>query len=235
MSNTKLKAEERKVLGRKVKNLRAQGRLPANLYGKKTKSQAVQVDASTFATVFAQEGETGLVELEVAGKSTPVLITNVQVDPVTDKPIHADFMQVNLKEKVTAKVPVELIGESPAEKQGIGVVVQLVNELEVEALPMDLPENFTIDVATLENVDQTVTVADLKVDKSKVEVKADAELLVVKVEAPREEEVEPVPVAAEEGEAPVGEETPQEGAVGEAEAAGKGNEQKESKDETPEK
>ncbi len=199
-----LQAEARKVTGRKVKTLRSKGVTPANIYGKDVKSTSIQVKVKEFREVFKKAGETGIIEITIGKDKRPVLVHNVQVHPVTGDIIHIDFHQVNLKEKVSAQIPVEIIGESPAEKSGIGTVVLLMQELEVEALPTDFPDKFEVDATKLENVDQTVKVADLKYDKAKVEVKADPETIIVKVEPPQKEEVIVAPVAAEvpaEGEA----------------------------------
>lgn len=206
MQKRELKAEPRKLTGRKVKNLRKEGILPGNVFGKKIKSESVQVSLKDFEKTFKEVGETGLVTLLVGKSEKPVLIHNLQVNPVTDEPVHVDFLQVDLKEKVEAEVPVELTGESPVEKQSVGTVVQYINEIKVEALPGDLPEKFVVDVGNLAEVDQAVFVKDLKVDKSKVEVKNDAEEIVVKVEPPQkiEEVVAPAPAEGEvpaEGEA----------------------------------
>jgi len=183
-----LKAKKRELTGRKVKKLRREGILPANLYGKKIKSEAIEVSASDFAKVFKVAKETGLVELTINGSKKPVLIHNVQLDPVTDTILHVDFLQVDLKEKVVANVPIELVGESPVEKQGLGTVVQYLDEIEVESLPGDLPEKFEVDLGTLVEIDQVISVKDLSVDKDKVEIKADPEQIVVKVEKAKQEE-----------------------------------------------
>lgn len=200
MTKISLKAEKRKVSGRKVKILRAQGILPGNVYGRKVKSEAVQVDFKEFKKVYSDAGETGLIELSLGSEVKPVLVHDLQLNPISDEPIHVDFLQVDLKEKVTTKVPVEVDGESPAEKSGVGTVTVTVNELEVEALPADLPEKFTIDGTKLEEVDQVVKVADLAYDKSKVEVKEDPETIIVKVVPPQKEEEIVAPVAPAEGE-----------------------------------
>jgi large subunit ribosomal protein L25 len=197
-----LKAEERKLSGRKVKTLRIKGFLPGNVYGKKIKSQAVQVDKKEFEILYKDVGETGLVTLEIGKEELPVLVNNVQKHPVTDEPIHIDFRQVDLKAKVAAEVPVEVTGESPAEKQGIGTVVQYLKEVEIEALPGDLLEKFEVDTSVLSEVDQAIYVKDLKVDKTKVEIKTNGDEIVVKVEPPQKEEVIEVPVAPAEGEVP---------------------------------
>jgi large subunit ribosomal protein L25 len=197
-----LKAEERKLSGRKVKTLRIKGFLPGNVYGKKIKSQAVQVDKKEFEILYKDVGETGLITLEIGKEELPVLVNNVQKHPVTDEPIHIDFRQVDLKAKVAAEVPVEVTGESPAEKQGIGTVVQYLKEVEIEALPGDLLEKFEVDTSVLSEVDQAIYVKDLKVDKTKVEIKTNGDEIVVKVEPPQKEEVIEVPVAPAEGEVP---------------------------------
>lgn len=181
MEKYQLKAKKRTLLGRKVKQLRKQGLLPANIYGSKVKSQAVEVPFTDFKQVFRKAGETKIVDLVLEDKDTyPVLIHNVQIDPLSGKPLHADFYRVNLKEKVKTKVPVTLIGSSPAVIQKIGLLLQTLNEVEIEALPADLPEKIEIDVTPLTNLDQELKVSDLKVPKG-VTVLTDINLGVVKV------------------------------------------------------
>lgn len=197
-----LTAQKRDVIGRKVKTLRREGILPANIYGKKIKSHAVSVPLKEFLHIYEKAGETGLVDLKVDSEVRPVLITNVQLHPMSDMPLHADFRQVDLKEKVTATVPIELIGESPAEKSGIGILVQQLSEVEVEALPTNLPEKLVIDVSKLENIDDAVTVAQIAVDREKVALQVENEQIVAKIEPLAKEEVvaPPVEEVAAEGE-----------------------------------
>ncbi len=199
MDTQKITVEKREITGRKVKNLRANNILPANIFGKGVKSQAIQLEKKVFLELYEKVGETGIVELMIDKKSYPVLIANIQLHPVTNEPIHVDFKQVNLKEKVTATVPIVLTGEAPAEKNGEGTVVQQILEIEVEALPTDLPDEFELDTSSLEKVDDALALKDLKYDKNKVEIKADLELIVAKVEPPQEEEeAEPQEEAPEE-------------------------------------
>lgn len=190
-----LKVEKRQVLGRQVKNLRKQGILPANLYGKSIQSQALQVLQKEFLKIFMDVAETGLVTLMIKGEKNPrlVLIHNPQKEPLGNQPLHVDFRQVDLKEKITASVPLELEGEAPGVAVG-GVLLQLMNEIEVEALPTDLPEQIIVNIAKLEQIGQAVSVADLVYDKAKVQLKIDdPTALVVKIEAPAKEEVEVKP------------------------------------------
>lgn len=199
MDVKKLTAEERKLTGRKLKTLRGSGILPANIYGKNIKSLSLQVSLIEFEKIFNSVGETGIVTLEIGKEARPVLITNVQRNPKTDMPIHIDFRQVDLKEKIEANIPVTLIGESPAEKQSLGTVVLQLNEIHVEALPTDLPEKFEVNIEGLTEVDQAIYVKDLKVEKG-VEVMSDLEAIVAKVEPPQKEEVIPVSTPATTGE-----------------------------------
>lgn len=229
MQKNTLKAEKRKVLGRKVKKLRREGVLPANIYGKKIKSLSIKFPVVDFEKVYKAAGETGIVEIAIGKQKKPVLISNVQLDPVTDKPLHVDFHQVDLKEKTTADVPIELIGESPAEKQGLGTVVQSINEIEVEALPKDLPDKFEIDLSKLTEVEQTVQVKDLVVDTKKVKILAEAEQIIVKVEPPRKEEEVAPPPSEEEVPEEAEEEVPSEEAAEKDEEKPEAEEKKEEK------
>ena len=113
-----LKAENRVVTGRHVRKLRREGIVPANIFGKKIKSANIQLDTKEFLKVYDQAGETTLINISIPGAAEkPVLVSNIQVHPVTGVIVHVDFHQVDLKEKVTATVPVELTGEAPAAKK----------------------------------------------------------------------------------------------------------------------
>lgn len=180
MNSQSLKAQKRSVLGRKVKNLRKDGILPANIYGKKIKSQSVQVNLKDFTGVFEKVGETGLVDLELENKKLPVLIHNISYHPVSHQTLHADFYQVDLKEKVTTDVPLEIIGESIAVNDKLGVLLTILSEVEVESLPADLPEKIQVDVSNLKAVDESIKISDLKTS-DKVKILTDLNLEIVKI------------------------------------------------------
>src|SRR3989344_1143525 len=193
-----LSASPRKLEGKKVKQLRKQGILPANLFGKGIKSLNIEVALKDLQSVFKKAGETRLVDLKVDGTTHNVLIHHIQVDPVTETPLHVDFQAVSLKEKITATVPVQIIGESPAEKEKIGILVQQLSEVEVEALPTNLPDHLAADVSGLAEVDAVIYVKDLKFDQSTVTIKPeDLEKIVDKVEPPAKEEVATPPPTIE--------------------------------------
>lgn len=238
MTELKIKADKRKVFGRKIKKLRTEGLLPSNVYGKKLKSQALTVDLKEFLSIYKQVGETGIVYLGIKGedKARPVLIHNLQKDPTTDCLLHADFRQIDLKQKVQVRIPIELIGEAPAATKG-GVLVQVMNEVEVEALPTDLVDKIEVDISKLEEIGQSINVKGLKINTSKIKILVDnPEQVVVQVEQPKEEKEEVKP--AEEVAPVEGEEKPAEGEEKVAEAgpkpetkpeAGKPQEKKEEK------
>lgn len=237
MDRLSLKAEERVVLGKKVKNLRRDGKLPGHVYGKGIETEHVSVDGKTFLKIFKEAGETGLIDLKInklaAGaveteKVRPVMVRGVQYDPVSGQPLHIDFYQVNLTEKVKVPVPLVLIGEEPESVHlGETIVLQTLNEIEVEALPADLIEKIEVDIASLKNIDDAITVGQLNFDRSKLTIETSEEEIVVKL-APavtaemqkmlEEQAAEAAAAAAETaegaeaGEAPAeGEEAPAEG------------------------
>lgn len=180
MKRIKLKVEKRKVLGRKVKRLRKEGFLPVNLYGKGIQSQALQVPLADFEKVFKEAGETQLVELAFDSTVHPVLIHNIQYEPRTGSFLHADFRKVDLKEEVKTMVPVVPLGEPKAVTDKVGLLLQLLSEVEIEALPTNLPEKIEVDVTGLEALDQQITVTDLKVPSS-VKIVTDPSQVVFKV------------------------------------------------------
>ena len=213
MTTHNLKVDKREITGKKVKNLRRDGLLPGNIFGKKIKSQAVQVASKEFAKVYEEVGETSIIDLTLDSVNIPVLVSGLQLNPVTGDFLHIDFRQVNLKEKITATVPIELVGVAPAEKNGLGILVQQLNEVEVEALPTDFPENIEVDVSNLVEGDQSISVGDLKYDKAKLTLAANEEQLVAIITPLQKEEV-PVEVpVAEEAEAKPVEETGPEGEI----------------------
>ena len=193
-----IKAEIRTALGRKVKKIRKLGFIPATIYGKGLESKSVQFLAIELEKLFEEAGESALVNLILENETLPILFRNPQYHVIEGNLIHVDCYKVNLKEKISAMVPIEFIGESQAVKDG-NTLVTVTDEIEIEALPADLPEKIEIDLSVLENLESVINVADIKIDTSKLEIKTDIEQLIAKVEEPR---------AVEEVEAPVEEVAP---------------------------
>jgi large subunit ribosomal protein L25 len=148
--------------------------------------------------MFTELGESTLIEISLDEKEKlPILFKNPQYDPVEGNLIHIDCYKVNLKEKITAMVPLEFVGESQAVKNG-NVLVTVTDEVEIEALPADLPEKIEVDLSVLEELGASILVKDLKINTSKLTIMTDSEQLVVKVEEPKEEVIEEVPASPED-------------------------------------
>lgn len=227
-----LKVEKRAITGKKVKKLRREGILPANIYGKEFKSTSVQLPLKDFQNVFSTVHETGLVDLAYDSQTLPVLIHNVQIDPRTQTPVHADFFKVNLKEKITAHVPVIAIGEAKAVVDKIGLLEQPVAELEVEALPTDLPEKIEVNVEALSVVDEQILVSDIKAPEG-VTILSDSSQLVFKIGELVTKEMEEEIAAAEAEAAAAAAEAKEEAAPTEGEVPTEGEAPAETAAETP--
>lgn len=243
MQAISLKAAERTVLGKGVRKLRKAGEIPGHVYGNKSETEHVSVKLTDFLKVMGEAGETGLVDLKIGDEKVKhVLIRGLQSDPVHGMPLHIDFYEVNLKEKVTVPVPVVLEGDSAeieTVKMGEAVVIQPISEVEVEALPTEIPENITVDILTLKTIGDSILVSDLKVPEGVV-ILAEPETVVVKLDNAITEEMQKLmeeqaaEAAAAQAEAAT--EEAAEGAEGEegAEAGETGMGEKEAENESPE-
>ncbi len=186
-SQTKLEisAEPREVVGRRVKHMRAEGILPAVLYGKGQEALNLQVPVRDFEKAFRQAGESTLIYLNVGKDSYPTIIKDVARNFLTGAILHADFYKVSLTEKIRAMVPVVFIGESLAVKDLKAIFVRIANELEVEALPQNLPHEITVDISSLKAFGDQITIADLAV--ADVAFTAEAGDVVATVQEPKSE------------------------------------------------
>jgi large subunit ribosomal protein L25 len=215
MDSISLNARRRSETGRHVKALRREGAVPAVLYGHKVASQPLAIDAKELDRVWHHAGRTHLVDLHVEGqKAAPkALIKDLQTHPRSGRVLHVDFFAVNLREKITAEVPVIVVGESPAVQQKLGQIQQIVSTVRVESLPGDLPAQLTVDISILEEVDQGITLGEVVLPTGVVLVHAELAETVVKIAQVRVRAEEAEVEAAAEGE---GAAAP---AEGEAEAA----------------
>jgi len=184
-----LLAKIRQISGKKTKTLRKKGILPAILYGPKIKSSSLEVDSKEFEKIYQEAGESSLVSLEVEGKKIPVLIHEIQRDPLTDKILHIDFYQAPLEEKITAKIPLIFEGFSPAVKELGGTLVKVIHELEIKAKPEDLPKEIKVDISSLKIFEDILTIKDLKVPIG-VEILKNPEEIVAEVFPPEKVEEE---------------------------------------------
>lgn len=199
-----LKAEKRKIQGKKVRKLRREEKIPAILYGGDKEPQPLTLKRPEFEKVYQEAGESTLIDLNINGKREKVLIADVQYDPL-GKLLHADLQRVEAGEKLTATVAIETVGESPVVKSGEGILLTLLDEVEVECLPQDLPSEIKVDISNLTEVGQGMAIKDLPIDQGKVKIlDHEADELVLKIDYPEmAEEEEVAPVVEEEAVAAV--------------------------------
>ena len=208
MHRIPLNASERDVLGKKVKTLRKDGLLPAHVFGHGLETEHVTVPLKELLPVLNEAGETGLIDLKIGEeKIRPVMVRGIQFDPRTGSVLHVDFYQVNLKQKVHVPVPIIIEGDEPEiVHQGEATLLQTLNEIEVDALPTDLIDNFVVNISVLQNIGDAITVGQLSYDHEKITIDADPDEIIVKLDAIVIEVIEePVVAEAEEGGAAEGE------------------------------
>jgi large subunit ribosomal protein L25 len=187
-----LAVKSRDVLGKKVKALRREGLIPAELYGHGFKNIHLALPAKEFNKVLKAAGSTSVVTLLLGKESKSAMIHEVARDSVTSEVIHVDFHQVRMDELVKADVPLEFEGVAPAIKALNAVINKSISEIEVEAFPQDLPHSIVVDLSVLDALDKTIYVKDLKCPKG-VTFLIDAETAVATAtEAAPEEVIAPV-------------------------------------------
>jgi len=189
-----LKAQIREDVGKKIKSLRKKGIIPAVVYGSGHKPISIQIDYKEFEKIFEKAGESTLINLKIEKEKSDknVLIHEIAKDPVSGRFIHIDFYQVRMDKAIKAEVPLVFVNESPAVKTLEGILVKNITEVEVEALPKDLPHEIKIDISVLDSFDKHIRIKDLILPQG-VKLHLDADEVIVSVTPPRrEEEIKPV-------------------------------------------
>lgn len=196
-----LNATIRTEFGKKNNKLRLDGYIPAVLYGKKVKSAPLSLIYKEFEAAYSEAGENMLISLKIknAGKANipeenAVLIRDPALDPLSRKFIHADFYQVPMDEEIDISIPLVFENEAPAVKSEGAVLVRNIYEIEVSALPKDLPREISVNLSRLEHIDDAILVKDIIVGRG-VKIKAEKDLVVVYVTAPEKEEIAEEPAA----------------------------------------
>jgi large subunit ribosomal protein L25 len=185
----------------KLDVLRKSGEIPAVFYGAGKDTTSISVSTIEFKKVWREAGESSAVKVEMSKDSKgdiDALIHEVQVDPVTDEPIHVDFLAIDMKKKIRVNVPLVFEGISNAVKNGIGNLVKVLYELEIEALPADLPHSLFVDISKLETIDDQVFVSDIKLPAGIAVINNPSDVvasIVLQVEE-KEEVVAPVDLSA---------------------------------------
>lgn len=181
----------------KLDDLRKNGILPAVVYGSKVKNTLISISSIDFIKILKIAGETSTVILEIKGnealgepiKKVDVLIHEIQYDPIKSVPIHVDFLAIDINRPIEVTVPLEYTGIAPAEKNGLGILIKVLHEITVEALPKDLPQSIKVDLSTLENLDDQIHVESIFVSNS-IKVITDPDEVVALISPMREEKIE---------------------------------------------
>jgi large subunit ribosomal protein L25 len=188
MEKIQLKAETR-ALEHKANAVRNNGYIPAELYGHNVPNTHLQVNRGDFEKLFRKAGESTIIELMVDGKTHNVLIHDVQRHYLRSDILHVDFYEVSMTEKLTTSVALEFIGEADAVKVHGGTLVKVLDSLEIECLPADLPHNLEVDISSLKTFDDVILASNVPVSKG-VTVLTGGEEIVAKVQPPRDVEAE---------------------------------------------
>ncbi len=188
MEKITLTVQKREATGRKMRK-EAGVKIPAVMYGAGIAAQNLWIDSVVFGRIFAQAGTSSVVSVEVEGekKSVNVLIYDVQHEAVSNRFSHVDLYVLNMKEEVETKVPLVFVGIAPAVKELGGTLVKTIDEIEVRALPGDLPHEIEINLENLKTFEDNISIADIIVG-DKVKIMLDPEVIIASVAEPRSEE-----------------------------------------------
>ncbi len=185
-----LSAKIRKELGKKIKNLRKKGIIPAVLYGPEIKKNILlEIDERQFEKVYKEAGESTLISLEINKEKRPVLIHEIKKDPLTGRSIHVDFYQPRLEEEVEATVPIICEGEAKAVKELGGTLVKNISEIKIKTLPQRLPHEIRVNIENLKTFEDSILIKDLKLPEG-VKILRNPEEIVAKVLPPEKVEEE---------------------------------------------
>ena len=183
-----INAEKRNVVGKQVKALRRQGILPGVIYGRHIEAFPIQMDAHNAALILDKLTASSLITIDVDGEKFNVLMRDRQRDVIFGDLLHVDFLVVSLTEKLRATIELKLVGEAPVADNPEVVVTQVLNDIEIEAFPQDLPEVIEVDISKLETVDDEITVADLDLGEN-IAILTDPNETIVSVGYVAQEEV----------------------------------------------
>ena len=178
----------------KLDSLRKGGEIPAVFYGAGKNTTSISVPTVEFKKVWRGAGESSAIKVEMLDSNIDALIHEVQVNPVTGEPIHIDFLAIDMKKKIRVNVPLVFEGISDAVKSGIGNLVKVMHEFEIEALPADLPHNLVVDISKLKTLNDQIFVSDVKLGVGIAVINEPTDVVVSVVEQVEEKEEVAAPV-----------------------------------------
>ncbi len=186
MAEIVLAAEPRKIIGKQVRAMRRQGIVPVVLYGHAREPLVLQMEERALRRTLKQAGGFRLITMQFNGDKHMSLAREVQQHPITHAILHADFQEVVMTEKIVLPIPLHFVGESPAVKAGLGLLIHARESVQIEVLPADLIDSIAVDISQLTTVGQAIHVSDLKVPGN-VRIITDAHETVARIQAMKEE------------------------------------------------
>jgi large subunit ribosomal protein L25 len=194
----KIVSEKREIIGKKVKNLRLEGKVPASIYGPQMGSVSISMDSKEFRRLYREAGHSQLIDIEVDGKLNKGLIKEVQQHPVTREIRHASIYAVNMATEIETEVPIRIEGESPAVKNNIGFLSMPTDKVAIHCLPANLPSEIVVDISNLLEIGNGITAGDLNLGEGVALAPSQSpEETIVAVVPPQKEIIEEEPVVAE--------------------------------------
>lgn len=169
-----------------LENLRAEGLVPAVYYGQGSEAVAIALDHQATVKAYEEAGQSALITLETADGPKQVLIHDLDVHPVTHKLLHIDFLVIDTSKPIEVTVPLEFVGEAPAEKDGLGALNKAMREIEIEVPAADLPQSIEVDISGLATLEDAIHASDVVIPGS-AKLITDAEILIAKVTEQKEE------------------------------------------------
>ena len=192
----KIKATKREIVGRKVKTLRNEGLLPASVYGPDRDSLSITIDDKEFKSLYKEIGYNKMADLVIGDtkESSKVLVKEIQRHPIRDEILHVSFYEIDMKKKIIVDIPVIIQGESTAVKNNLGFLVNPIESISVFCLPSNIPGEITVNIDSLENVNDTIAIGAIKLPEGvEWSSSVNEETVVVRVAPPQKEIIEEIP------------------------------------------
>jgi large subunit ribosomal protein L25 len=200
MDQLTIDISHRTIVGKKVKNLRKDGKIPIRLFGGGIDPMPMQADANLLGKILTQAGFNSpiFVNFDSSTEDNVCFIREVQRHPITEELLHLDFLKVDMSKKITVEVPVRLFGIPDAVKNLGGILLQSINSIPVSALPLSIPESISVDVTILTDFEKSIRIKDIEFEDG-INPNRDLDTLIARVVPPRieEEEVEETDPGAE--------------------------------------
>lgn len=189
MEKVVIHATKRSVIGKQVSALRRDAKLPGVIYGHKVDPIAITMELKEATRVLNNTTSSSVITIDLEGVEYAALVREKQRDYMKNRFIHIDFQAVSQTEKIRAEVNIEMVGHAPAVKDYNGVVVEGISKINVEALPKDLPERFVVDLSSLKQIGDSITLRDIAIPAG-VEVLDDLDETIIMINSPVAEEAE---------------------------------------------